>query len=630
MEGEDAILLEPNYRYCHSCRKHMWGPSSCGCATAENYAGKEWKQYSILPYIENQKYTFGTKYTSRDHQGEFIFVQTEKNPGNLAEINCSGGNYWITPAGKRVVLVNDARLEKNCRTKLNDGDKIALLGKVRPRRGLYPWIKHESLHGFFLFKEGRRAIERQEGEDPSMSDDEDKVNFTPGQNYLILSHIFSYLPFDNLKTARLVCSKWDEEAARILKKKSTVAMDLYSRYNYQYPMGSMTLLRYAKEMENLHPTSLHLNLPRFTSSNYRSLKLVDDLNWFLLLDRCRHITRLNLGGAIFSGSDYKMHLGILTKLQATLCDLELSWQLYLRDESSGDHAFLTKDLNLNKLEVFTYSITTGHEEDVLANEAVLSYWAAAVQRVKRIQLKRDVFYEWKFFNCLLHYEQPFPQLEAFIITPLTQQIVLDLLLKLTNPLKMLKVHRLRQGPGQYYAKFEKLLQKHADTLEELHFVYDRDEALHLPTLPRLRTLSVGCMQLFGLNIRFPSAHDNNDVLDYERHLPRLAALSLSMFPSGRPNYSWEHHRDKLEVFVPTRNRNGEPIETRCVTLRKLDLRIYTGYGWISDCFFRSPSDPPLTSMFPNVWNDWMTRRRMEEAEESLSATFRSEKQIPKQ
>ncbi|XP_035708404.1 uncharacterized protein LOC118435953 isoform X2 [Folsomia candida] len=160
MAGDDAILLKPVWRFCDSCREFLWG-TRCGCVTAESEADM-WQQYSTLPYIEDQKYTFGSKYISRDDQGEFIFVQTEQNPGNLAEITCSGGNYWVKPAGKRIVLVNDYQLEKNCRTKLNDGDKIALLGKVRPRRGFDQVINHESLNGFFQFR--GRAIEKERKE----------------------------------------------------------------------------------------------------------------------------------------------------------------------------------------------------------------------------------------------------------------------------------------------------------------------------------------------------------------------------------------------------------------------------------------------------------------------------------
>ncbi|XP_035707972.1 uncharacterized protein LOC118435690 [Folsomia candida] len=150
MEGEDAILFQPQRRFCGSCQNQVWG-TSCGCVTPENSPYIGFQESAVLPYIENQKYTFGSKYTSREEQGEFIFVRTNKNPGNLAEITCSSGNWWITPAGKRVVLVNDYQLEKKCRTKLNYGDKIFLLGKDRPRRGHDPEIKHESLDGFIFF-----------------------------------------------------------------------------------------------------------------------------------------------------------------------------------------------------------------------------------------------------------------------------------------------------------------------------------------------------------------------------------------------------------------------------------------------------------------------------------------------
>ncbi|OXA55041.1 hypothetical protein Fcan01_10218 [Folsomia candida] len=211
MEGEDAILFQPQRRFCGSCQNQVWG-TSCGCVTPENSPYIGFQESAVLPYIENQKYTFGSKYTSREEQGEFIFVRTNKNPGNLAEITCSSGNWWITPAG-----------------------------------------------------EVYRATEHQDhGEDFNISDG-NKVDLTPGQNYLILSHIFSYLPFNTLKMARLVCTQWDDEAARILKKKSIVSFKF--RDWYDPPFESTKLLRYVKEMKNLQPPSLALDLPPCTTAN---------------------------------------------------------------------------------------------------------------------------------------------------------------------------------------------------------------------------------------------------------------------------------------------------------------------------------------------------------------------------
>ncbi|OXA54590.1 hypothetical protein Fcan01_10270 [Folsomia candida] len=144
----------------------------------------------------------------------------------------------------------------------------------------------------------------------------------------------------------------------------------------------------------------------------------------------------------------------------------------------------------------------------------------------KLSLKNSVSTEKIFFSSIRTQTSPFDLYQGII--------------QLTNPLKKLKLDRLRFEQGEDYAKFEKLLQKHANTLEELHFTYDvwrNDETLHLPILPRMLTLSVGWMQFSGMEIRFPSEQNNedDDVLDYERHLPRLDALSLIMFPSAYPS-----------------------------------------------------------------------------------------------
>ncbi|OXA40656.1 hypothetical protein Fcan01_24602 [Folsomia candida] len=83
---------------------------------------------------------------------------------------------------KRVVFVNDNPLEKNCRTRLNYGDKIALLGKVRPRRGPGLATKPESLDGFFVIKEGYRAIGWQEGEDDSCTSEDEDPRMSDDEN----------------------------------------------------------------------------------------------------------------------------------------------------------------------------------------------------------------------------------------------------------------------------------------------------------------------------------------------------------------------------------------------------------------------------------------------------------------
>ncbi|XP_035708402.1 uncharacterized protein LOC118435953 isoform X1 [Folsomia candida] len=339
------------------------------------------------------------------------------------------------------------------------------------------------------------------------------------------------------------------------------------------------------------------------------MKRVDDLNWFLL-DRCRHITRLNLGGEICSRSDYKMHLDILIKMQGTLRDLELSWLFDVRTvrifQSSEDYAFPTDALHLKNLEVFTYSVNFDRIP-AKPRRTIMSSWAAAIQGVKTMQLNCNCLEDYKFFECLRKCELPFPQLEAFINSDLTGQGVLDLLLKLTNPLKKLNLNALLFCEREDISKFETLIQKHAGTLEEFKFIYNgvnfisfgnaTFHRLHLPILPRLKKFTVGWMPRTDLNIRFPSGHDNNDVVDYERHLPSLDALSLSMFPYDYEfNYTWEHQRDQLDNFFPTRDRNGEPIEIRCVTLRKLEPRMYDlcrGRDW-SEIEF--PSDLSLTDV----------------------------------
>ncbi|OXA54033.1 hypothetical protein Fcan01_11011 [Folsomia candida] len=279
---------------------------------------------------------------------------------------------------------------------------------------------------------------------------------------------------------------------------------------------------------------------------------------------------------------------------------------------------LPEELKLNKLAIFTFSIGTVNL-DALVNQTIMSSWAAAVQRVKTIRFNCDDDEESAFVNILLKYEQPFPNLVEFITTS-TRDNVLDFLLKLTTPLKKLKLCNLQclERRGNY-AKFEKLLRKHAATLESLQFMYDIDDknvegrTIHLPIFPQLKMLFVGWMEFSNLKIRFPSGIDNGDVLDYERHLPRLQALSLSLFPSSFPSTrDWENQRDRLDIFFPTVDRNGAPIETRCVTLRELSQNIYVSYMPGFCCVSDFPSDLPLTRMFPNVWNDWMTKRRREE------------------
>ncbi|XP_035716651.1 uncharacterized protein LOC118439447 [Folsomia candida] len=121
-----------------------------------------WKRFAILPYQDRRKFTLGTRYTSWQDQGEFIFLNIKhidddysdvdyssyddssdgysdqdddkddmkETAASIVEISCDSGQYYIMSAvGVKLVINGKKKRHNNGRYKLNFGDRLDISWK---------------------------------------------------------------------------------------------------------------------------------------------------------------------------------------------------------------------------------------------------------------------------------------------------------------------------------------------------------------------------------------------------------------------------------------------------------------------------------------------------------------------
>ncbi|OXA49414.1 uncharacterized protein LOC110854459 [Folsomia candida] len=165
-----------------------------------------WKEFAILPYQDRRKFTLGTKFTSWEDQGEFIFLNIEHSSSgydsdsffdnswamrsaSLVEISCTNGEYYIMPMRGTKHIVNGENKTCSCgqhhssfRLELNFGDRFELsVGDGAPVR--------------LLFKERTfkpdidKDEEAENKEAEEVSREENNVDFSPGRNQLVVTKL---------------------------------------------------------------------------------------------------------------------------------------------------------------------------------------------------------------------------------------------------------------------------------------------------------------------------------------------------------------------------------------------------------------------------------------------------------
>ncbi|OXA49277.1 hypothetical protein Fcan01_15940 [Folsomia candida] len=189
------------------------------------------------------KYTFGDKFISREAQGEFVFVDLKRSqwnwsPDSMFQIGCEDGDFFVKPGEGNMVIKNGVILNKTARPWLHFGDELGFM-KYRNdiSGGLAMFSFQERKYTTNWDKNGRNSAE-------SGPENGAGLNFTPGKNQLIFSHILSHLSLGNLKNARLVCKQWDEQVSPLVRKKSIIRFSNYCttpsmRFSW-YSVGQMS------------------------------------------------------------------------------------------------------------------------------------------------------------------------------------------------------------------------------------------------------------------------------------------------------------------------------------------------------------------------------------------------------
>ncbi|XP_035711319.1 uncharacterized protein LOC118436807 [Folsomia candida] len=205
-------------------------------------------QSVILPYREGVMYTFGDKFISREAQGEFVFVDLKRSqwnwsPDSMFQIGCEDGDFFVKPGEGNMVIKNGVILNKTARPWLHFGDELGFM-KYRNdiSGGLAMFSFQERKYTTNWDKNGRNSAE-------SGPENGAGLNFTPGKNQLIFSHILSHLSLGNLKNARLVCKQWDEQVSPLVRKKSIIRFSNYcttpsmrfSWVSHPGPIGRLTV-----------------------------------------------------------------------------------------------------------------------------------------------------------------------------------------------------------------------------------------------------------------------------------------------------------------------------------------------------------------------------------------------------
>ncbi|OXA64218.1 uncharacterized protein LOC118434139 [Folsomia candida] len=642
---------------------------------------KLWKPFAILPSIEGQKFTIGETFTSRKEQGEFIFWKRPKRDelnittdGSLpvCEITCAENKYWVTPllSGGEVVAVNDVEIQD--RTELKFGDYLSLGVPATPEElenwkrthdnylpslptenedGLLGWAKFEwdafdSTHRLVLLfqrrvydfdlywkrklEEKKKKMIKNEGDNDlnlEHIEETQEARFIP---QLVVSHIMSYLPFDDVKNVRFLSKVWNQEALRLIKKRGYVSFNFC--LGYKKLDDPTKIFRYNHEMQDNPIPHWRIAIPSIGLDSYQheirpaqGVKVIADLHWFLGL-KTHNVTSLDFAGKISSKSDFDTEIEILEMCPTeTIQYFELGW-IWSTVEASGQGYTFPSRIKFTNLNTFVLSMDVGSydvegdgspSEDCSSLASWLNPLLCAVKEVRVLILNCT-------FPALLEtfYGQakPFQNLEEITIQQNLTPEGLNFLNKLKKPLTKMNLGRFEHWTNAQYLGFGRLLSKHSQTLTSLKMTLgncaNSDTILNLPSFPSLRVLHVGKDSWGAKDETFPLqvSFDGANSISYAKHFPTLETLKL-----GDNDIGWRRNaivNDFLfDTFLPLGN-GGAGLQV-CKTLRHLDL----------------PTEPTLKSgqlfargreiarMFPNVHNPWinMVRKSSENPAEQVSS-----------
>ncbi|OXA44299.1 hypothetical protein Fcan01_20887 [Folsomia candida] len=382
-----------------------------------------WDRYAVLENVEGQKYTLGDTSSESKPDGKFLFWCDPGRPKvSLCEIISKDGNFWITPFEEIPLYLNNVESKET--TKLQHGDELSLQ------------IVEEGHVGSLKFTTPKLYWDHSELDFNGV--------FTPGQNPLILSQIFSYLNLHELKLARLVAPEWNQEAIRHIKKQAVVNFHLWHRQDSLKPISLDQFSRYTREMENFPPLE----------------------NWSITFPE----SEVN---------NAEVRAQLVTELDQVLGQSPQIKKLKLAD--------------LTKLEVFSVAITI-LPSIWLPPDVVPTTWLrpliSAMKSLRALHLKCPSV---PIAVTLLKNLHNFPHLEEIEFRHITQKGLELLIQGLNKPLKKLVLGKqLNIDGGSMILNYQELLERHCKTLERLEFTVPDTtigpRRLAMPVFPKLKVL----------------------------------------------------------------------------------------------------------------------------------------------
>ncbi|OXA39919.1 hypothetical protein Fcan01_25244 [Folsomia candida] len=188
---------------------------------------------------------------------------------------------------------------------------------------------------------------------------------------------------------------------------------------------------------------------------------------------------------------------------------------------------------------------------------------------------------------------------------------LDFLFGLKQPLVSLGMARLLNLED--VRKFEKLVEKHAQTLESLEFIVSTEGdaknglEIQLPALPNLQDLDFSVHRGYDkvnrsyamVILTFPG---DTGIVNYKAHLPSIRTIRIVPYNEVSGQKSWEKYGNFFDTFLPKKVTSSNQQEV-CTTLK----RLYIPYKIGEDPEIPYPRVAELAGMFPNVGKKFMTK-----------------------
>jgi hypothetical protein len=463
----------------------------------------------------------------------------------------------------------------------------------------------------------------------------------------MLSHVLSYLSIEDLKDVRLVNHLWNQEASKLLKKRSDAIITFNFKKPSLYLDDSTQLYRYIDEMkpcQNQFISSIVLNLNRdysedsededdeletgnYTYPENKILlnRLEADLLWFFTLSNNNHVfTKLILDGSIETKHILVIRTRIITLLKDTLKELDMGgwWQPRNEDYSiinepnpalNEEYQFPSQ-LEFSSLKSFTLSLYT-HLDFQIKGWSWIESLVKSIKDVTCIHLCCCEVVMMEFLELLRksrHLFNNLNEVEIFMEDSTNFFHFLAAHCDATLPITMLTMHNIT---ADEIPTLQEILWKYCKSLKFLDLwlpTVIKKWTLRFPSFPELKVLDIAFHQ-----DRDPDVETNHEIkcgllfgndkqdssIDYNKYFPVLQQLTLFQHLSRvfKDGPWWTKHQPIFGQFITPLEKNKI-----CTTLKILDIP----YTCRDNCqIVICPLMEEIAALFPNVHNKWINQTR---------------------